>query len=87
MYLRSRPFATYSTWQPYLNIDLLDTYFTVNVDKKHKYIYVGWVFIPTSVMSGHQINLQRAQFYADTIMEKFDCDIEKLSNGFLLSVK
>ncbi len=88
MYLYiERPFATYSAWQPNLKIDMSDTYFTVNPDKMPKYIYVCWVYIPTSVTAGHQISPERAQRSVETILEKFDCDVEELSNGFLLSVK
>ncbi len=88
MYLYvERPFATYSAWQPILEIDRLNTYFSLNPEKIPKYIYVPWVYIPSSVLSGHGLSPERAQKNVDVITENFNCDIEELSNGFLLTVK
>ncbi len=88
MYLYlDRPFATYSTWMPFLEIERLDTYFSMNPDKMPKYIYVGWVYIPGSVMEGHRIDRDRAQKDVDVITQRYDCYVEGLSNGFLLTVK
>ncbi len=87
MYLYTeRPFATYSAWQPFLEAKRLIVYYANNPDKRPKYIYVGWVYIPTGVSSGHRINQEWAETDADTLMRVFDCEKEYLSNGILLTV-
>ncbi len=87
MYLYTeRPFATYSAWQPFLEMDRLIDYYALNPEKKPKYIYIGWVIIPTGVSSGHRINKTRAENYAESLMQIFDCEREDLLNGILLSI-
>lgn len=87
MYLYiDRPFATYSAWQPFLEMDRLIEYYTMNPEKMPKCVYVGWVFIPTSVSSGHNINKVRAENYAKRLIERYGFECEELSNGFLLTV-
>jgi hypothetical protein len=87
MYLYiDRPFATYSAWQPFVELGRLRTYYRENPEKTPKYVYVGNVFIPSSVSSGHKINQTRAEDYAKEIMQLFDCDCEYLPNGVLLTV-
>ena len=89
MYLYiDRPFATFSTWQPFLEADRLKVYYENNPDRKPKYIYIPWVFIPTGVSTGHEINPDRAQLDADILNQMFDfkCQQENLSYGILLTV-
>lgn len=88
MYLYiDRPFATYSAWQPFLEEDRLEIYYDINPQKCPKYIYVGYTTIPSSVLKGHGHSTERAERYADTLKQMFDCDEEILSNGILLTVK
>ena len=88
MYLYiDRPFATYSTWQPYLEEERLETYYDINPHKRPKYIYVGYTTIPSSVLEGHNHATIRAEHYAETLKQMFDCEEEILSNGILLTVK
>ena len=87
MYLYTeRPFATYSAWQPFLEADRLKAYYTLNPQKIPSYIYIGYYTIPGSVLKGYGYNTQRAQNYADSLKQMFDCKEEKLSNGILLSL-
>lgn len=87
MYLYTeRPFATYSAWQPSLEMDRLIDYFAINPEKKPKYIYIGWVVIPSGVSSGHRIDKLSAEGYAESLMQIYDCECENLSNGILLTV-
>lgn len=87
MYLYiERPFATYSAWQPFLEMDRLTDYYAINPEKKPKCIYIGWVIIPTGVSSGHQINKTRAENYAESFMRIYNCEREDLSNGILLTI-
>lgn len=88
MYLYiDRPFATYSAWQPYLQIERLISYFENNPDKKPKYIYVGWIYISANLSIDFITNPQNAQKDAETIKKLFDCTQEDLANGILLTVK
>ncbi len=88
MYLYlDRPFATYSAWQPYLELSRIMDYYNGNPEKKAKYIYICWVYIPTGVSSGHVINQIRARYDADAIMQRLNCEYEELSHGILLTVK
>lgn len=88
MYLYiDRPFATYSAWQPYLEADRLEVYYYINPHKRPKYIYVGYTTIPGGVLKGHGHSVERAERYADTLKQMFDCDEEILPNGILLTVK
>lgn len=88
MYLYvERPFATYSAWQPFLEAHRLRPYYIKNPDKIPKYIYIGYITIPSSVLAGHGHNATRAQNYASVLKEMFDCEEEILSNGILLTVK
>ncbi|MBO5944213.1 MAG: hypothetical protein J6Q50_02825 [Clostridia bacterium] len=87
MYLYiDRPFATYSAWQPFVELGRLRTYYRENPQKTPKYVYIGNVFIPTSVSAGHKINQTRAEDFAKEIMQLFNCEREDLSNGILLTV-
>lgn len=87
MYLYiERPFGVYSAWQPFLEKERLIEYYTLNPEKMPKCIYIGWVIIPTGVSSGHRINKTRAENYAESLMQVFDCEREDLSNGILLTV-
>ena len=87
MYLYlERPFATYSAWQPFLEMNRIISYYHVNPEKKPKCIYIGWVYIPTGVSTGHVIDKARAERTADMIIQRFDCEREDLSNGILLTV-
>ncbi|MBO5333536.1 MAG: hypothetical protein J6B37_05420 [Clostridia bacterium] len=88
MYLYiERPFATYSAWQPVLELSRLRDYYNEHPEKLPKYIYIGNVLIPTGVSSGHIINQKRAEYYAKQIMQFYECECENLSNGILLTVK
>ena len=62
------------------------SYYHVNPEKKPKCIYIGWVYIPTGVSTGHVIDKARAERTADMIIQRFDCEREDLSNGILLTV-
>lgn len=88
MYLYiDRPIATYSAWQPYLEEERLEVYYANNPHKRPKYVYIGYTTIPSSVLSGHGHNVERAERYADILKQMFSCDEEVLSNGILLTVK
>ena len=64
-----------------------NTFCKNNPEKTPKYIYVCWIFIPTSVTSGHQINKPRANNLVEEITKTFNCEVSELSNGFLLTLK
>ena len=87
MYLYiDRPFGTYSAWMPFLELERLETYYSMNPDKTPAYIYVGWVYIPTGISKEYKINQNRASADVEKILEVFDCQVEELGNGYLLKV-
>ncbi len=88
MYLYTeRPFATYSAWQPYLEIDRLSDYIDLHPEKSPKYIYVGWVYISRSVTAGHRVDPDLARQEIGFLTNRFNCEVEELSSGILLTVK
>ena len=88
MYLYlDRPFATYSAWQPYVETQRLRKYYRNNPSKTPEYIYVGWVYIPTSVSEEFYSDKERAGRTVDAISNIFKCNVQELSCGYLLKVK
>ncbi len=88
MYLHTdSPIASYSAWQPTLDIDRLSTYYKMNPDKIPKYIYIGWIGIPNGELEAYSENVEHANSDVQDLKEMFDCDIEALSGGYLLTVK
>lgn len=87
MYLYTdRPFGTYSAWMPYLELERLESYYSINPDKIPAYIYVGWVYIPTGISEEYNLNPNRAYKDVEKLLQVFDCQVEELGNGYLLKV-
>ncbi len=82
-----RPFATYSSWQPFVETNRLRDYYKQYPEKIPEYIYVGFTMISSSLLKGYENNPSRAQTYIDSLNQILYCDEETLSNGVLLSVK
>jgi hypothetical protein len=82
-----RPFATYSAWQPFAETHRLKKYFDMNPSKKPAYIYVGWLYIPTSVSDGHIVNKKRATTTVNNLLNLYECDVTELSCGYLMKVE
>ncbi len=76
------PFGVYSAWQNSFEPDRLQAYYTQNPQKSPKYIYISAV----NPFNGYSVSFKDAQNTADVILEIFNCKVEKLSRGYLLTV-
>lgn len=72
---------------PYLELERLEAYYAINPEKIPEYIYVGWVYIPTGITSGHLYSLDRASKDVNRLLSKFDYQVQELANGYLLKAK
>jgi hypothetical protein len=59
----------------------------MNPSKKPAYIYVGWLYIPTSVSDGHIVNKKRATTTVNNLLNLYECDVTELSCGYLMKVE